>query len=100
MDQRLSTASVILLLISASFMASNYGHEGEMQRAVQQHEAGSARVIPILLRPCDWQSGSFGKLHALPSNAKPVTSWTNQDEAFFDITQGLRRVIGQQSSLL
>src|SRR2546421_4518726 len=57
-DEHLERASVILLLISANFMASKYGDGGEMQRAMRRHEEGSARVIPILLRPCDWQNAS------------------------------------------
>jgi hypothetical protein len=51
LDQHLNTASIILLLISADFMASNYCYGTEMQRAMERHNAGEADVIPILLRP-------------------------------------------------
>ena len=57
-----------------------------------RHEAGEARVIPIILRPADWHSSPFGKLQALPKEARPVTSWSNQDEAFLDIAHGIRTV--------
>ena len=43
---------------------------------------GTARVIPVILRPCDWHTAPFGKLQALPKDGKPVTTWTNRDEAF------------------
>jgi len=85
-DTHLNTASVIFLLISSDFMASKYSDGKEVQRAMQRYEHDSARVIPILLRPCDWQDASFGKLQALPSNGMPVTSWANVDEAFTDDT--------------
>lgn len=58
---------------------------------MERHEAGVARVIPVILRPCDWQGTPFGKLQALPSNAKPVVSWADRDEAFLNIAQGIRR---------
>lgn len=58
-----------------------------------RHNAGAARVVPIVLRPVDWQDAPFGKLQALPKNAKPVTTWPNQDEAFLDIAQGIRRTV-------
>src|SRR5436305_14218404 len=50
-DQHLETASIILLLISPDFLASDYCYEIEMQRALERHKLGEARVIPIILRP-------------------------------------------------
>lgn len=71
LDQHLSTASVILLLVSADFLASDYCYGVEMMRAMQRHRANEARVIPLLLRPCDWQSTPFGHLEALPKRFYP-----------------------------
>lgn len=51
----LEAADIVLLLISADFLASPYCYASEMKRAVQRHEQGLARVIPIILRPVDWQ---------------------------------------------
>ena len=64
-----------------------------MQRAIERHETGEARVIPIILRPVDWQHAPFGKLNALPAGVKPVTLWDNQDAAFTDIAKGIREVV-------
>ncbi len=92
-DHHLDTASVILLLISSDFLASDYCYGMEMQRALRRHEAGQTRVIPILLRPVDnWQSAPFGKLRVLPGNGRPITDWRNRDAAFADIVQGIRAV--------
>jgi tetratricopeptide (TPR) repeat protein len=90
---QLETADVILLLISPRFIASDYCYDLEMQRAIQRHDEGTARVIPILLKPCDWQGSPFSKLAILPKDAKPITTWTNQDEAFLNVTQGIRRAV-------
>ena len=54
-DTHLNSASVILLLISPDFFASDYCYGIEMKRALERHQAGEARVIPILLRPVDWK---------------------------------------------
>src|SRR5207302_10343552 len=55
----LRTARIILLLISAHFMASPFCWDIEMNEALAGHEVGQARVIPILLRPTDWQDASL-----------------------------------------
>lgn len=89
----LEKADVILLLISSSFTASNYCFGKEMNRAMERHEDKSARVIPVILKPCDWHSAPFGKLLAVPKDGKAVTSWANHDEAFADIAQQVRKVI-------
>jgi hypothetical protein len=92
-DDRMNHAHVILLLISSDFLASDYCHEIEMKRAMERHELHEAVVIPIILRPCDWNSALFGKLQALPKDAKPVTKWGDQDEAFLNVAQGIRKVV-------
>jgi hypothetical protein len=68
-----------------------------MTRALERHHQNTARVIPIILRPCDWHGAPFGKLQALPiahgAGATPVTRWDNRDEAFLAIAQGIRKAI-------
>lgn len=93
LDSHLETAQLILLLISSDFLASDYCYDIEMKRALERHEAGAARVIPIILRPVDWKSSPFSKLQALPKDGKAVTSWSNSDEAFVDIARGIRSVV-------
>jgi hypothetical protein len=92
-DSHLNSAPVILLLVSPSFLASDYIHDVELKRAMERHEAGEARVIPVILRPSDWKHAPFYKLQALPRDARPVTTWGNRDAAFLDIAQGIRAVI-------
>ncbi len=94
-DEHLNTAKLILLLLSPDFMASDYCAGIEVRRAMERHAAGKARVIPIILRPVDWQNTPFGELQALPTDAKPVTVWSNLDEAFRDIAGGIRKAVAQ-----
>lgn len=92
-DNHLNSASVILLLISANFLASDYCYDLELGQAMKRHEVGEATVIPIILKPCDWSGAPFGKLQALPKNAKPITRWDDRDEAFLNVAQGIRAAI-------
>jgi hypothetical protein len=95
--EHLNTAQIILLLVSSDFMASSYCYDVEMQRALERHERGQARVIPIILRSVDWQGAPFGKLQALPTDGKPVTgpSWHDLDTALCDVASGIREVVEQ-----
>lgn len=92
-DQALNEAQIILLLVSARFLASDYCHDKEMSRAIERHNAKEAVVIPIILSACDWQGTPFSKLQALPKDAKPIKSWNDRDEAWLDVVRGLRKVI-------
>lgn len=92
-DTHLNSAQIILLLISADFLASDYCYDIELKRAMERHEAGTACVIPIILKPVDWHGAPFGKLQALPKNAQAITTWSNQDEAFQNVAQGLRKTV-------
>lgn len=99
-SMHLERASVILLLVSADFLASDYCYGVEMQRALERHRNKEARVIPILLRPVDYKGAPFAQLRTLPTNTKPITSWSNQDEAFADVAASLRQAIEDLSLLL
>ncbi len=92
-DKHLESAKIILLLVSADFLASDYCYDVELKRAMERHEAKEARVIPVILREVDWEGTSFGKLQAIPKNAMPVTNWSNRDQAFADIARGIRRAV-------
>lgn len=96
-DKHLETASIILLLVSADFLASDYCYDIEMERALERHERGEAHVIPIIVRPVDWHDAPFAHLHCLPSDGKPITEWDNQDAAFREITRGIRQILEQRA---
>ena len=80
-------------MVSADFLASDYCYDIELKRALERQDAGEACVIPVILRACDWKGASFGKLQALPKDAKPVNSWSDRDEAFFDVARGIRKAV-------
>jgi hypothetical protein len=89
-SQNLEEADIILLLISPYFIASNYCYEIEMKRAMQRHEKGDARVIPVILEPRDWQKLPFGKLTATPTDGKPISKFPNKHDGFLDVTRAIR----------
>ena len=92
-DTHLNTAHIILLLVSPPFMASDYCYGIEMKRALELHEAGTARVIPIVLHPVYWEDAPFSKLQILPEDAFPVTRWPDRGDAFLDITWNIQKAI-------
>jgi hypothetical protein len=92
-DEHLHGGGIILLLISADFLASDYCFDVEMKAALKMHDKGEAIVIPVILRPVDWHSSPFGKLEALPKDGKPVTTFDNQDAAYAEIATGIRKAI-------
>lgn len=91
----LEACDVILLLVSPDFLASEYCRGAEVSYALRRHEEKSGWVIPVILRPCDWQYEAFSKLQALPTDGKPITKWDNRDEAFLNVAQGIRRTVDQ-----
>src|SRR5215469_9499591 len=68
----LNEADIILLLVSSDFIASKYCWNKEVQTALERREAGTAQVVPIILRPALWQDTPLAQLQALPADARPV----------------------------
>jgi internalin A len=92
-DDNLERADIILLLVSADFIASDYCYEREMGRALERHEKSEAYVIPVIIRDINWSNAPFAKLTALPTNWRAVTVWENKDSAWRDVSEGITRVV-------
>ncbi|HEX8089116.1 MAG TPA: tetratricopeptide repeat protein, partial [Blastocatellia bacterium] len=92
-SENLNSAHIILLFVSVDFLASAYCYGKEMKRAMERYEAGEARVIPIIVRSCVWDTAPFGKLQALPTNARPLNTWRDRDRALTIVTNGIREVV-------
>jgi hypothetical protein len=89
----LNKANIILLLISVDFNASDFIWDKELASAMKRHEEGTAHVVPIILRKCEWSSLPYAKLQALPRNATPVTEYANRDEAFTEVARGIEKLV-------
>lgn len=92
-DENLDQADIILLLVSPDFLASDYCYDVEMKMAMERHEAGNARVIPVILCDVDWTKAPFGKLQALPKDGKAVKKWPDRDTAWRNVAEGIAKVI-------
>ncbi len=91
-ERQLYAADIILLFVSADFLASDRCHR-QMQLALSRYENRQAIVIPLLIRPTDWKNSPLGKLRILPKNERPVTQWDNRDEALFTIANEIQTVV-------
>lgn len=89
-DQHLESADIILLLVSSDFIDSDYCYDVEMTRAMERHEQGQARVIPVILRPCAWHGAPFGRLKAIPTDGKPVVKHATLDDGFLEVVEAVR----------
>jgi len=91
-DERLKSAEIVVLLVSNDFLASDYCNQIELETALKRNEDRKARVVPVILRPCDWESSRFAKLQALPKDGKPVIDWKTEDHGFLNVVKGLRSI--------
>jgi len=89
----LQQADIILLLVSVDFNASDFIWEEELSVAMQRHEQGTAKVVPVFLRECDWDDMPYAKINGLPRHAKPVTTYENRDAAYTEVAQGIEELV-------
>ena len=95
----MNEADVILLLISADFLASDFCVDVELARAVERDRDGTARVIPIVVHSADWETHPLASLQVLPRNRKPVARWEDHDDAWTEVAQEIRRVVASRAPL-
>lgn len=90
--QELREADIIILLVSADFLATPYIQSVEIKTAMERHRQGEAVVIPVILRACKWES-MLGELSGLPFKGQPVASWPDRDAAWLAVVDGIEKRI-------
>jgi internalin A len=90
LQSELLTADIIVLLVSADLMATDYIWDIEMKAAIERHERGEAAVVPVIIRPCVWTDTPFARFNALPDKGKPISTYTNQDDAWAIVVERIK----------
>ena len=107
--EKLESSQVVLFLVSADFMFSDYIQDVEIARTIERHKNGQVTIIPILIRPCDFSSLKISSHQALPSapgeGLKPVSEWSNNsqhpwksDNVWMNIVNELKRLLAVESN--
>jgi len=93
-------ANIIILLVSPDFLASRYVKEQEIKIAMERHHdsTDAAVVVPVIIRPADWEDNAFARLQALPKNGKPISTWSNYDQAILDVVIGIKKLVMRKPS--
>jgi len=89
---QLSSSDIVLLLVSVDYLNSYYCIEIEMEKAMERHKKGEARVVPVMLRSCMWQHMPFSSLKALPLDAQAVSTWPDRDAALVSVAESIKIV--------
>ena len=92
-ERELEACDLFLLLVTPDFLASEYCIDRETHRALERYRAGEARVVPIIVEPCDWEASPLRRLRALPDNGVPISDWDNPNNAYTDIVREIRRIV-------
>jgi hypothetical protein len=97
-SDRLGSSDIVVVLVSADLLESDYVHGRELGRALRMHRAGRVRVVPVIAKDCLWQTQPIGKLQVLPAGAKPITNWKPRDSAYVSVVAGIERVAREITS--
>jgi predicted nucleotide-binding protein len=93
-ERRLEESQVVLLLISPSFVSSEF-HRAECRRALDRHNAGDAFVIPLITSPVDWKVLPIHGLKAIPEGGKAVSLWRDPEDALEQVPGAIKRALAR-----
>jgi internalin A len=93
-NDNLERAHLIILLVSATFINSDYCYEKEMRRALERHGRKEARVVPIIVRDANWKAVKELKgLQVLPKDGRPMMNQHQRDTAWREVSEVVEKII-------
>ena len=90
---KLHAAHIVLMLISARFLTTNYIWNIEVEETLLRQQKGEVTAIPVILSPCPWMQTPVAQFQALPKKGRPVTDFPDRDTALLEVVNGISRVI-------
>ncbi|HEY0754329.1 MAG TPA: TIR domain-containing protein [Ktedonobacteraceae bacterium] len=97
-ETHLTSANIILLLISPDFIQSDTC-AARMEQALELASAGRVRVLFVILRPTVWETIAHPQVMYLPENRQPITTWKDRDEVFTQIAQSIGNIVREMLNL-
>ena len=91
--QALHTAEIILLLVSANSLSSDYFYEKEVSDALSRHHKNKTIVVPIILGYCAWDMTELSNLQVLPTDGVPIDEWEPKSKGYAIIVRSLKKSI-------
>ena len=88
----LHEADIVLFLLSADALASDYIHDVEIKKALENYKQNKTTIIPVLLRPCSFRDSPLSHFKSLPEKRESIQEYPNQDDAFMEIYNHLRQL--------
>lgn len=89
----LASAEIIILMVSSDSIASDYFYGNEVAAALSRHETGTARVVPLIIRACQWAETPLKNLQAVPKDGRPIANWQPRDDGWFDAAEAIGRLV-------
>ncbi len=89
---RFREADIVLFLLSADLVVSE-AYESLVKPSLERRKAGKVEVLPVLLRPVDWQNLALDRLQPSPRGCDAISLWENKDEACKKVTRDLRGLV-------
>ena len=89
--QQLEEADIVLCLVSADFVASDFCYKKEFGAALDAHRKGEKTIVPVMLRKTDWQDLPLAEIQGTPGEW--ITLAKDKDEAWTKVSESLRPAI-------
>ncbi|HFK5571586.1 TPA: TIR domain-containing protein, partial [Elizabethkingia meningoseptica] len=91
----LEEADIIIFLVSSDFLATDYIWDIEIKKAIERENNNpeNVKVVPIIVRSCDWEESPLGEYNSAPKKAQVLTLAGDIDEAYTNAVKELRKIL-------
>ncbi len=96
--KNLETSDVLIFLISPAFMASDYINVNEIGKAIERHQKKEVTIVPIWIKPVADTDEFLDKFQSLPKDRKPVSQWSDHDDAWVDVVTRLKKLFERKTN--
>lgn len=101
-ERAIESAHIAILLISADFLSSKFIQGKEVPPLLERRKKEGLRVIPLILKPCPWQTvGWLSKIQGRPIENKPLSGFDEhyQDHHLSELALEINTLLNSTASI-
>jgi tetratricopeptide (TPR) repeat protein len=99
-ETALNEAHIAIMMITTDFLASNFIRNEEIPRILYRRRKEGLRVIPLIVKPCNWRSVQWlESIQVTPKDGKPLSVGNNDyvDEELTKLSEKITSLLKRKS---
>jgi hypothetical protein len=91
-NSQIAEADILILLVSPDLLSSEFFWSQEFKQVQDAKQNKKGSIVPIVVRPCDWEDAPIASLQVLPAGGQSISEADDPDRIWIEVSNHITRL--------